>query len=113
MQLFNLARVVPLMLANASSAIFAFSAGPIFRLVLCVILRSACCEGNGAKSISQPVRFSGSTSAGDSQISINRAMVSLTLPTIVDPHIQQPYPAAKKKYEPEISRSIIVDCPAH
>ncbi len=97
----------------ALSAIFAFSAASIFRLDLCVTLRSACCDGTAQNPISQPVRFSGTTSAGDSQISINRAMVSLALTTIVDPHIQQPYPAAKKKYKPKICRSIIMDCPAH
>lgn len=46
----------------------------------------------------------------DSQISINR---SLALTTIVDPRIQQPYPAAKKKQKPKISRSPVVDRPAH
>lgn len=58
-QLFNLARVVPLMLANASSAIFAFSAGPIFRLVLCVILRSACCEGTAQNPLVNRSDFRG------------------------------------------------------
>ena len=40
-------------------AIFAFSAASIFRLVLCVILRSVCCDGTAQNPISQPVRFLG------------------------------------------------------
>lgn len=49
---------------SASSAIFAFSAASIFRFVLCVILRSVGCDRTTQNSISQPVRFSGSTSVG-------------------------------------------------
>src|SRR5262249_25433725 len=47
---------------NASNAIFAFTPGSIFRLVLFVIFRSICCDGTAPNPISQLVPNSGSIS---------------------------------------------------
>jgi len=62
---------------NASSAIFAFSAASILRLVLFVIFRSVCCDGTAPNPISQPVPISGSTSSwGFNNGAVNRQTAS-------------------------------------